>query len=410
MIAQTKSFDPEFSRFALRSKTFRTFMYGSLVTRIGDWMDLVALNWAVLQFTNSPLHLGLINACRLTPAFLLSVPAGILADKYDRRKLLFFIQLGIMLLTFCLGYLLEEEKPSFWIFAFFVTLRSMLAAMDPPVRNALLPNLVPAGSLASAIAINTMVINLSRIIGPALAGILLASMDITHLFYLNAWGTLAVLFSLVMVRSFSVDGPDKKLKKEKTTLRQAADYVKSQPTVQSLLVLAIVPMIFGFPYTTMMPVFARDLLNLGPEGFGLLLSVSSIGAIAGTAWLSLGKEIKEAGKWLVCSIIGFGISLLLFVAAPNLAAAGTAMFFVGLTSQTYRTLSRITLQMHVPDQLRGRILSIALMDRGFIPVGAILLGAIAAWAGALWAGMTMGVACIVITAGIAIKKRQIWEL
>ena len=142
----------------------------------------------------------------------------------------------------------------------------------------------------------------------------------------------------------------------------------------------------------------------------MLLSVSSIGAIVGTTWLSFGKEIKGAGKWLIYSIIGFGCSLLIFIGAESLFVAGAAMFFVGLTSQTYRTLSRITLQMHVPDRLRGRILSIALMDRGFIPLGAMLIGAIATWVGALWAGGVMGLGCIVTTLVIVIARSQILKL
>ncbi|PUB10776.1 MFS transporter [Paenisporosarcina sp. OV554] len=397
------------SRFALHSRVFQIFMTGSLVTRVGDWMDLVALNWAVLQLTNSPLMLGVVNACRLLPTFLLSVPAGLLADRYDRRKLLIYIQLAMMFLTFFLGYLVDSGPALFWVFILIVTLRSMLAAMDSPIRNALLPNLVPPNAMSSAIAINTLVINLSRIIGPAIAGMLLAVTDIANLFYINAWGTLGVLVSLLMIRSHAVPKFNKK-NREKTTFREASDYVKSQPSVQSLLMLAIVPMVFGFPYTTMMPLFARDLLNLGPEGFGLLLSISSIGALVGATWLSIGKEIKGAGKWLICSIMGFGLSLLLFIAAQNFLQAGIAMFLVGLTSQTYRTMSRITLQVHVPDQLRGRVLSIALMDRGFIPLGAIFLGAIATWAGTTWAGVVMGVGCIAITSIVLTIRRQIWNL
>ena len=397
------------SRFALHSRGFQIFMSGSLVTRVGDWMDLVALNWAVLQLTNSPLMLGVVNACRLLSTFLLSVPAGLLADRYDRRKLLIYIQIGMMLLTFCLGYLVDSGPTLFWAFILVVTLRSMLAAMDSPIRNALLPNLVPPNAMSSAIAINTLVINLSRIIGPAIAGMLLAVTDIANLFYINAWGTLGVLISLLMIRSHSLQTFDKK-KRNKATLREAADYIKTQPAVQSLLILAIVPMIFGFPYTTMMPLFARDLLTLGPQGFGLLLSISSVGALIGATWLSLGKEVKGAGKWLICSIMGFGVSLLFFIAAQNFLQAGLAVFVVGLTSQTYRTMSRITLQVHVPDQLRGRVLSIALMDRGFIPLGAILFGAIATWAGTSWAGIVMGVGCIAITLMIVTMRRQIWGL
>ncbi|MEH7451052.1 MFS transporter [Gottfriedia acidiceleris] len=405
-MAQIEVQNKKNSRFAFQSKSFNIFMTGSLISRVGDWMDLVALNWAVLQFTNSPIHLGIMNACRLVPTFLLSVPAGIMADRFDRRKLLIWLQVGMMLLTFVIGFLVAKG-PSFWLFALIVAIRSMLAAMDPPIRNALIPNLVPESSMASALAVNTMIINLSRIIGPAIAGILLGIINIANLFYINAWGTFAVLISLAIIRA---DYQLIKDKDEKITIKEAVDFVRKKPSVQSLLILAIVPMVFGFPYTTMMPLFAKELLHLGPEGFGVLLSISSIGAIIGTSWLSIGKEIIETGKWLIYSNIGFGLSLLLFIGTNNYLVAGLAMFLVGLTSQTYRTLSRITLQKQVPDHLRGRIMSIALMDRGFIPLGALLIGAIASSLGILWAGSVMGLGCILTTLMIVLKRREILKV
>ncbi|PGZ94174.1 MULTISPECIES: MFS transporter [unclassified Bacillus (in: firmicutes)] len=409
-MAQIEVQNKKNSRFAFQSKSFNTFMAGSLISRVGDWMDLVALNWAVLQFTNSPIHLGIMNACRLVPTFLLSVPAGIMADRLDRRKLLIWLQVGMMLLTFVIGFLVAKG-PAFWLFALIVTIRSMLAAMDPPIRNALIPNLVPESSMASALAVNTMIINLSRIIGPAIAGILLGITNIANLFYINAWGTFAVLISLAIIRADyqSIKYKDKD-KDAKITIKEAVDFVKKKPSVQSLLILAIVPMVFGFPYTTMTPLFAKELLHLGPEGFGVLLSISSIGAIIGTSWLSVGKEIIETGKWLIYSIIGFGLSLLLFIGTNNYLVAGLAMFLVGLTSQTYRTLSRITLQKQVPDHLRGRIMSIALMDRGFIPLGALLIGAMASSLGILWAGSVMGLGCILTTLMIVLKRREILKV
>lgn len=407
-MAQMEAQNIKNSRFAFQSKTFNIFMAGSLVSRVGDWMDLVALNWAVLQFTNSPVHLGIMNACRLVPTFLLSVPAGIMADRFDRRKLLIWLQVGMMLLTFVLGFIVAKG-PSFWLFALIVTIRSMLAAMDPPIRNALIPNLVPESSMASALAVNTMIINLSRIIGPAIAGILLGITNIANLFYINAWGTFAVLISLAIIRA-DFQSIKNKDNDEKITIKEAVDFVRKKPSVQSLLILAIVPMVFGFPYTTMMPLFAKELLHLGPEGFGILLSISSIGAIIGTSWLSIGKGMIETGKWLIYSIIGFGISLLLFIGTSNYLVAGLAMFLVGLTSQTYRTLSRITLQKQVPDHLRGRIMSIALMDRGFIPLGALLIGAIASSLGILWAGSVMGFGCILTTLMIVLKRREILKI
>ena len=395
------------TRFALRSRSFGIFAAGYLISQAGEWMTLVALNWAVLEFTGSALYLGLINACRMVPAFLLSVPAGVLADRSDRRKLLILLQAGTMLSTFCVGYLLAADSP-FWPLAVVVTLRSVLMAMVIPVRNALIPNLVPESQVASAVAVDSGVRNISRIVGPAIAGILLAVMEVADVFWISACSIVAVLLSLFVVHPES----DRSAASNnmKADIQEAAVYVKNSPVVQSLLILAVVPMVFAFPYTAMMPLFAEDLLQLGPEGLGVLLSVAAAGALVGSAWLSLGSETEGAGKWLVCSIIGFGLFLLLFMTAETLITAAVLMFLVGFASATYRTISRVTLQTRVPDRLRGRILSIALMDRGLMPLGAILIGAVAEWAGALWAGMVMGGSCVAVTLAVLAARRQIWSL
>jgi MFS transporter, DHA1 family, staphyloferrin A biosynthesis exporter len=186
------------TRFALRSRSFGIFAAGNLVSQAGEWMTLVALNWAVLEFTGSALYLGLINACRLVPVFLLSVPAGVLADRSDRRKLLILLQAGTMLSTFCVGYLLAVDSP-FWLLAVVVTLRSVLMAMVTPVRNSLIPNLVPESQVASAVAVDSGVRNLARILGPAIAGTLLAEMEVADVFWVSACSIVAVLLSLFVV-------------------------------------------------------------------------------------------------------------------------------------------------------------------------------------------------------------------
>ena len=395
------------TRFALRSRSFGIFAAGNLVSQTGEWMTLVALNWAVLEFTGSALYLGLINACRMVPAFLLSVPAGVLADRIDRRKLLILLQAGIMPSTFCVGYLLAADSP-FWLLAVVVTLRSALMAVVIPVRNSLIPNLVPESQVASAVAVDSGVRNLSRIVGPAIAGTLLAVMEVADVFWISGCSIVAVLLSLFVVHPES--NRHAVSNNIKADIQEAAVYVKNSPSVQSLLILAVVPMVFAFPYTAMMPLFAGDLLQLGPEGLGILLSVAAAGALVGSAWLSLGSETEGAGKWLVCSIIGFGLFLLLFMIAETLVTAAVTMFLVGLASAIYRTMSRVTLQTRVPDRLRGRILSIALMDRGLMPLGAILIGAVAEWAGALWAGVAMGGGCVAVTLAVLAARRQIWSL
>src|ERR687896_88305 len=227
-------------------------------------------------------------------------------------------------------------------------------------------------------------------------------------FGIFACSILAVMLSLFVVHPES--NRDAVSNNIRADIQEAAVYVKNSPSVQSLLILAMAPMVFAFPYTAMMPLFAEDLLQLGPEGLGILLSVAAAGALAGSAWLSLRSETEGAGKWLVCSTIGFGLFLLLFMVAETLIAAAVVVFLVGLASSTYRTMSRVTLQTQVPDRLRGRILSIALMDRGLMPLGAILIGAVAEWADALWAGVVMGGGCVAVTLAMLAARRQIWSL
>jgi MFS family permease len=395
------------SRWAFRSRDFRLFMIGNLISWVGDWMDLVALNWAVLSLFGSGLHLGLINACRLVPVFVLSIPAGVLADRFDRRRLLFWLQTGTMVLTFLVGALVVFRSP-FFVFAVVVAVRAGLSAMVLPIRSALLPAFVPSEALASAVASQTAVMSLSRILGPMLAGVLLLVVPIDAVFWINGASFLAVLWTIVAVEagasSSSVPG------RERSGLGEAIGYIRGDASVLSLLLLAIVPMIFGFPYSSLMPLFARDLLHQGPAGLGALLAVAAAGALAGSIWLSLPGLGRRAGRTMVLATLAFGLSLLAFTLSGTFALAMGAMFLTGLTGQVYRTTNRITLQSKVPDHLRGRILSIALMDRGFIPIGAVLLGAVADFGGATCAGALMGGGCLLVTLAVLGARRQIWWL
>jgi predicted MFS family arabinose efflux permease len=382
-------------------------MLGNWISWVGDWMDLVALNWAVLVLSGSALQLGLINACRLVPVFALSLPAGVLADRFDRRRLLLWLQSGTMALTFVIGALVAL-RGSFFLFALVVAARASLSAMVLPIRSALLPALVPPGALASAVASQTAVMSLSRIIGPALGGALLLLVPIEGVFWVNGTSFLAVLWTLAAVKAGGAApvGHDR----PRSGLGEAVAYLRQDGAVRSLLILAVVPMIFGFPYTSLMPLFARDLLHLGPAGLGALLAVAAAGALAGSVWLSLPGCRGRAGRTMVIATLGFGLSLLAFTAARTLPLALGAIFLTGLAGQVYRTTNRATLQDKVPDRLRGRILSIALMDRGFIPVGAVLVGAVADVAGACWAGALMGGGCLVVTLAVIFARRQIWWL
>nr|WP_277603161.1 MFS transporter [Brevibacillus sp. SYP-B805] len=391
---------------AWRSKPFLHFMWGSLISRVGDWMDLTAMNWAILQWTHSPLALGAVNACRLLPALLCGLPAGVLADRMNRRQLLLLLQTGIMLLSLLLFFLFLQQVHLGAVLVG-IAARSALQTMEPIVRNALFPNLVTKEAVPSAIAANVAVLNLSRIIGPAVAGTLMLYMEPEMLILLNGLSTPVVLWSLLLLPRTADASASRMAQETSSGLGEAFRYIRSHPVVLSLLWLAVVPMVFLFPYTSMLPVFARDLLKVGPESFGALLSMSAAGALTGSLWLSFGRPIRRTGLWLLGSIVMCGLGLLCFLFSSFFWQALASMYAVGLFSQIYRTMSRITLQMQVDDRLRGRLLSIALMDRGFIPLGALLFGAVAEWANALAAGLAMAAGCIVVTLLVGGVHREI---
>ncbi len=380
---------------------FWGFMAGSLVSRAGDWMDMVALNWAILQHSNSPLALALINACRVAPVFLMSLPAGVLADRHDRRTLLLVVQAGVMVLTLAIGLMVMGHGPV-WGFALVVIARSALAAMDAPVREALIPTLVAPEQMARATAINQAHFHLARAIGPLLAGVLLAVAPMETAFWISAATSLAVLAALLPLKA---PAPLPHPTEAPGGVREVAHFVREQPAVQALLLLAIAPMVFGFPYTSMMALFARDLFHLGPTGLGGLMAASALGAFVGSAGVGYVSDRSYRLSGLAWSVAAFGLALMLFACARSWNAAALALVLVGFAGHRYRTQCRIALHLEVPDALRGRVMGLALMDRGFIPLGALLVGAIAQWAGTWWAAMAMGLGCVA-TALVVLGTRR----
>lgn len=393
---------------ALKSMNFRKFLYGSFLTRSADWMDMTILNWVIYEWTNSPLILAFLNASRLLPVFLFSFPAGILADRFDKRKILLINYFSLFLATLWIAYLLQKESAIFWLLLV-VALRSCLMTIEVPVRNSFLSDLVPKIMLASAVSIQTTSINLARMIGPAIAGILLVHFSPGMLMFGVSGGTIFVMLSLLSVRASGQKRAEIKKGKTKRPLKDTWRYIQQHPKVLSILLIAIAPMVFGFPYTTMLPLFSMELLQMGPDGFGLLLSVSSFGAIMATLLLSAGQP-KRPELVLVISAFVFGMGLSFFILLnESYILILASMFLIGFAGQYYRTLSRVILQLNVDERYRGRVLSIALMDRGYIPLGALLVG----WIGSVWgvvsAGLFMGIGCCLSTILIALLRKDLWK-
>ncbi|MDX8345630.1 MFS transporter [Rossellomorea sp. YZS02] len=398
---------PAQQQFALKSPPFRRFLYGSFFVRCSDWMDLTILNWIVYEWTHSPLSLGILNACRLIPVFLFSLYAGGVADKYNRRQSLLVIYSGMLVSTLFIAFIIGEQA-SFILLLSAITVRSVLMSFEVPIRNAWLADLVPGSMLGSAITLQTTSINVARMVGPAFAGVLLGYFAASNIMLWVSAGTLLVIFTLLTVPG-DQENTEQGKKRESKSIKDTIQYIIGQPGILAVLLVAIAPMIFGFPYTTMLPIFSKELMNLGSAGFGFLLSISSLGAITATGLLAFRQPVM-GGRWLIVSTLAFGTSLVLFTTFSGfyLASAGL-MFLIGFTSQYYRTLSRIMIQIKVDGEYRGRVLSIALMDRGYIPLGSLFIGWIASSFDAYVAGLSMGLGTILFTILIVRSNRYLWK-
>lgn len=358
----------------------------------------MALNWTVLLKTESAWLLALVNAYRLAPALFLSVPAGMLADRFDRRNLLRFLYLAVCLLTVGVGWALLTDQ-AFWLVALLVVARACLMTMDPPIRNAFMADLVQGQSFSRAVAWNASTMNLGRTVGPLLAGVLLAQAPPAWSFALAALAIAAVPVVLVKTGPIEAGPPVRKSgkKRPKAPISEAVRYLRDDAQARYLMLLAVPAMLFGFPYVSMLPLITKDLLGLGSEGFGTLLAVSALGSLAATTWLGSRPDSLCHGRFLVASLFAFSGSLVLLVIAPHYLVAAALLFLVGFSAQYYRTSSRMLLQSNVPGPLQGRVVSLALLDRGLIPLGALLVGGLATLLGPLAGSLSMGLGCGICT-------------
>lgn len=388
------------------SPGLRRFQGGFLASRVGDWIYLVALNWAVLTMTESALMLGVINACRLVPALLMSLPSGVMADRYECRRLLGMLYGTVALFTALNGLLILAGAP-LWVVALAVILRELANTCEPPIRNTLLGDLEPE-NLPRALALNASVMNLGRVIGPAVAGGLLAAFGLAPAFTAAALGL--GLCGWLTWRLETPGQPGLPRVKSGGGIGEAVAYLRGDRRLKLLIAMMVAPMLLAFPYVSMLPLFTKELLGLGPEGFGLLLSLSAVGSLVASTTIVGTSDRVLNGRFQVITLAVFSLSLVALVLAPHVAVAAVALFVAGAASQAYRTVSRILVQTGVPRELQGRIISIVLMDRGLMPLGALLIGWVATAFGTLAGGLLMGLGSGLATALLVLVCPDIMSL
>jgi MFS family permease len=372
-------------------RNFRLFWIGQTVSLIGTWMQQVGLGWLALELTNSAFMVGLASAAGTFPVLLLSLYGGVVADRRNRLRIVMICQALLLLEAVALWWFTWTGLINIqWLLAL-ATLGGIVAAFEIPARQALMVDLVSREDLVDAIALNSGGFNLARIMGPSIAAIILAKFGLAWCFGINALSYFAVLGSLARIR-LPRWTPVQHLVSPFEQLKQGLNYIRRSRPVSALMGVIAIYSIFGFQYLTMMPVVARDVLNTGASGYGLLLTFVGIGALTGALLLaSVGARIRR-GRLFNATAYAFAGLVIVFSLTRSVHVAAVVLLFLGLAMLVNGALANGILQSVVPDELRGRVMATyVFVYVGFTPIGSFIAGALARFIGVQWAIFSGGV-------------------
>jgi MFS family permease len=360
---------------ALRHRNFQLFFGGQLASLIGTWMQTIAQSWLVYRLTASSLLLGAVGFAGQIPVFLIAPIGGATADRHNRHRLVIATQVTSMLLAFVLAGLTLSGTVQVWHIFVLAALLGVVNSFDIPARQSFLVDMVGKEDLMNAIALNSAMFNGARIIGPAIAGIMVASIGEGWCFFVNAVSYIAVIAGLLMMR---VEAP-RKLAAHGPRLQHIVEgfrFVRRTGPILALLLLVGLVSVAAMPYTVLMPVFADRILHGGARGLGVLMGATGIGALLGALTLASRSGLRGLGLWIALSCGGFGIFLILFSWSRSFWLSTALLVPVGFCMMLELSASNTLIQAIVPDELRGRVMAVySMMLMGMAPFGALMAGA-----------------------------------
>ncbi len=396
--------------YSLKVKNFRIYWLGMFISLIGTWIQTVAQSWLVFELTNSAFLLGLVGFLGSIPLFLLSLFGGVAADRMNKRNILIFTQTAFMVLAFVLAVLTQMKLITPFQIMLIAVLNGMVMAFDAPSRQAMVVELVGKEYLLNAIVLNSIAFNSSRIIGPAFAGILVASIGMSGCFYINGISFLAVIIALFLIRIKNIPKNDKNNSALKD-LKEGLKFIKNNRIISILITMVGFISLFGISYAILMPIFARDVLKVGVKGLGLLMSAAGAGALIAAFILARLGDFKYKGKFLILSSLVFSFSLILFSLSKVYLFSLIALVLMGGASVSAIALINTLLQTSVSNEFRGRVMSAFMFTfAGIMPFGNLIAGALAhAW-GVSFTVMLSGIICAVFFIIINIMYPEIRKI
>lgn len=394
-----------FNRFAnlkniyksLQHRNYRLYFLGQSVSLIGTWMQRMAVSWLVYRTTNSAYMLGLVAFSTQIPTFLLAPYGGVISDRYNRYKILLASQLFALVQAAIMAYLVLSNHYTINLIIILSLALGIINAFDTPSRQSLIIELVDRKEdLPNAIALNSSMVHLARLLGPAIAGVFLLKLGEGFCFLLNALSFIAVITSLLLMKI-----PAQK-KKEHTTnvwrdFRDGFQYLQKTPGLRMIIIRMALLSLLVMPYNTLLPVFARDIFNGDASTFAWLNSISGLGALAGAFYLASLNTTAKFNKILIYLIFLFGFSLIIFSFTKYLPAALFFALLAGFGLMCQTTISNTIVQTSVTDKMRGRVMSFFSMSFfGMQPFGSFLIGSVADHIGAPLSVLLQGIICLVI--------------
>lgn len=379
-----------------------------MIGSIGSWMQVTAQGWLVLDLTNSPAAMGLVSALQALPILVLSVFAGVIADRVDRRRLLAGMQLYAAGIALALAVLTTSGRIEYWHVAGLALLAGTATALQSPSYQAIVPSLVDRVAIGSAIALNSAQFNLSRIIGPAVAGMAIAAGGLGLAFWGNAF---ALLLAVGILATLKVDLPPAIARGQAsvwTNLMDGVRYVRSRRVIAALVLLAAVPALFMLNYLVLLPVFARDVLAIGAPGLGALSGGIGVGALAGALGLAVFRPSGGSGRSLLGALMIASAAEIVFAASRSVPLSIAALAVLGACQVLYYATTNTLLQVLVPARLRGRVMSLYILTSwGLIPIGNLLAGAVAERSSATLALVAGGAVTLVAAVAVAVAVPEL---
>ena len=378
---------------ALYYRDFRLFWSGQIISISGTWMQSVAQGWLVYSLTKSPFYLGMVAACASLPILLFTLPAGVLADRLPKRNLLLYTQAFSVVPALMLGILTSLKVIAVWHVALLAALLGTINAIDIPTRQSFLVEMVGRGQVVNAIALNSAAFNGARIIGPMIAGLVIAKLGIPACFFLNAISFGAVILALAMMKTRG----EIKVKSEGIIkdFIKGIGFVKGNREIVAVITLIGTFSLVGLPYISLLPVFAGKVFHRGATGYGFLMGASGIGALTAAVGIAAKTRIRNPLKMMSLAVLCFSTALLAFSLSGIFWVSLAIIMFGGWGMVSYLALANSFIQMSVPDELRGRVMSVySFVFLGTVPIGNAIMGVVADRIGTTHAVTLGGAICL----------------